>query len=138
MEIFSFPFFVIECDKYGTDPYDYIYPEVPEDDRVQALELSLVDNRYRVFRWSSNKQTDNRYYCQFAGGGDLCIIKDFKRPLVLCTTADQLPTEKNIEGQASTGFDHNLCVNVSPPMKGASRLVSLSIETKNRFLTMKS
>ena len=74
----SMPYFVIQ-DK-DSDIFDnpddpdqwsvrdeYLYPDVPEDSRIEALRESLTSNQYNVKKVDSVKTVN--HLCEFSGGG---------------------------------------------------------------------
>lgn len=130
----SLPFFLIENDEdtIFRDKTNkivnelFMYPEVSEDDRMNALYDSLHLHRYNVKRCKSTKTTE--HYCEFSGGGDIYICnKNISTPLVFTSpTAGETELAQPDEGSSVGGGG----VKVSPVTYGTSKLSSLSIEGK--------
>ena len=106
--------------------HGFIYPKPNcEMDRINALSSSLVRHSFKVESCSTARRTN--YYCQFSGGGDLCIDKPAAAPLVFL--ADNSPPPDDVP-QSSEDAGNTLSSNTSPPTPGTCKLASFTIEGK--------
>ena len=80
----------------------YGFPEVSENIRLESLKTSLVAHSYRVHRVDPTKTTE--HYCQFSGGGDLCVTKNVAPPLVIVSPTDEVDTTTALD-QGTSGGD---------------------------------
>lgn len=141
----SLPFFILKEDK--NDVFrdkdkqklkeSYTFPVVPENSRVDALYKSLQAHQYNVELFHADKTSP--HYCQFSGGGDLCVTKDVSSPLVfIAPTDEELPAteldEDTSKETSVTGGD--VLSNVSPLFHGDSKLASLCIEGKKESFNL--
>jgi len=91
----SLPFFIIDDKDIFRDEANqivketYVYPEVTEKARQNALQKSLQAAQYNVYTSDSAKTT--AHFCEFSGGGDLYIAGDNSSALVLVTLENDSP-----------------------------------------------
>ena len=139
----SLPFFILEEEKSKVfEDVDrqilnklYSFLEVSEQTRLNSLRKSLEAHRYNVDIVDSSKTP--HHYCQFSGGGDLCVTKDVKPPLVILSPTDEVDTTALDQGtsgddmpSSSTSGGGMLSSKLSPLTTGDSKLASLCIEEK--------
>ena len=139
----SLPFFILEEEKSKVfEDVDqqilgeyYRFPEVSKHTRIQSLRRSLEAHNYAVHMIDPTKTTE--HYCQFSGGGDLCVTKNVKLPLVILSPTDEVDTTALDQGtsggdmpSSSTAGGGMLSSKLSPLTKGDSKLASLCIEGK--------
>ena len=105
----SLPFFILEEEKSKVfeDVDHQILNEVSAQTRLNSLRKSLEAHRYNVDIVDSSKTP--RHYCQFTGGGDLCVTKEVDTTaLDQGTSGGDMPSSK-----------------LSPLTNGDSKLASL-------------
>ena len=167
----SMPYFVIQ-DK-DSDIFDnpndpgqstvrdeYLYPNVSEAIRIEALYKSLTSNQYNVKKIDPVKTVN--HLCEFSGGGDIYINVHNSSPLIVFVpnesapedqdppvdqdptldqdppvdqdpTLDQDPTvDQDLNSQATGDAPEGSAtqLSVSPLASGCSKLVSLCLEGK--------
>ena len=85
----------------------FIYPDVPEHERIDALYESLQHHQYNVKRCKSAKTTE--HYCEFSGGGDIYIYRNISTPLVFTSpAAGETELAQPDEGSSVGGGDVKL------------------------------
>ena len=136
----SLPYFILEAkhnevfadEEHQILKYDFVFPEVSEQTRLSSLKKSLETHHYKVEAVDSSR-TKN-HYCQFSGGGDLCVTKDVTPPLVIVSPTnevDQGTSSSPSSPSSSTSGGGMPSSNSSPLTVGDSKLASLLIEGKN-------
>ena len=113
----------------------YSFPEVSEQLRLNCLLKSLQVHHYNVKLVDSTKTL--HHYCQFSGGGDLCVTKDVKPPLVIVSPTDEVDTTTALDQGTSGGDMPSSSTSggdmpsskLSPLTNGDSKLASLCIES---------
>ena len=95
----------------------FVYP-IPKNEnmRMQRLQAAIVkhyNGEYDIEKVDTPRETD--HFCQFSGGGDLCIY-DLQKPLV-------------VQGSIAEQDDEELDCKLSPVRKGTCKS-TLSIEGK--------
>lgn len=118
----------------------FVYPDVSEDERMDALIASLNHHKYNVMRFNSKRV--KHHYCEFSGGGDIYLWKNsISKPLIFSvptdgdgdtTTTPDSPTTSGAQthGAGLSSGD----VNVSPVTSGLSKMSSLSVEGKTAYV----
>ena len=106
----SLPFFILE--EQESEVFEdvdrqilkklYSFPEVSEQTRLDSLRSSLEAHHYRVHMIDPTKTTE--HYCQFSGGGDLCVTKNVAPPLVIVSSTDEVDTTTALD-QGTSGGD---------------------------------
>ena len=131
----SLPYFILNAEKTklfhadGSLKVSFMFPEVSESTRVEALRKSLESNNYNVERCDSAKTT--KHYCEFSGGGDIFISrKDVSVPLVFVSPAVAKMTGPDEAPNEAPNEPSVVKLRVSPLHQGESKLASLSIEAK--------
>ena len=113
----------------------FVFPKITsEDERIVCLHNALakhLDSSYVISKLD-HKRT-SKHFCQFSGGGDLCISRPIEKsdPLVfLGSQNDSDQTGNSSTEQPSVG---NQNIRVSPIQLGTSTSPILCIEGKKEF-----
>lgn len=105
----------------------YQFPDENEAKRVSALSHCLsvhLGRGYRIEKLDRKRAT--HHFCQFSGGGDLCITKSLTGPPLIYTTEAETGYREDAEPSTSS----NKSAEFSPPAVGSPKFTSLIIEGK--------
>ena len=156
----SLPFFTIDDTEIFRDEEnqiikeEYVYPEVTEKTRENALQRALQAHKFNVNASESAKSTV--HFCEFSGGGDLYITGNVSALVVVTPAeADSTAESDSSANESSVATNDvsllgaqgrsmpsmiatNIAVNKekSPTVAGQSKLVSLTLELKKNHFMM--